>query len=106
MIIYATILLVVGLTDGIPTHYTSELILYILGSGVFGYIGLVAMAAALQHEKAGRIATLEYVQIVFGFIFDIFLFNAVIGPSEILGSALIAVSSLSITILKCTNRIN
>ena len=39
------------------------------------------MASALQNEKAGRIATLEYVQIVFGFIIDIFLFNADMGPS-------------------------
>ena len=39
------------------------------------------MASALQNEKAGRIATLEYVQIVIGFIIDIFLFNADIGPS-------------------------
>ena len=81
------------------------MVLNIIASGVFGYTGLIAMAAALQNEKAGRIAMLEYAQVVFGFLADILLFNGHIGVSEILGSALITVSSLSITILKCSNKI-
>ena len=96
LLVYLACLLVVGLTHGIHTHYTLELAIYIIASGVFGYIGLVAMAAALQNEKAARIASLEYVQIVFGFVFDIFLFHVDIGPSQILGSVLITFSSLNV----------
>lgn len=79
--LYAACFIVIAIREGIKTQYTWELALYIFASGLFGYLGLVAMAAALQNEKAGRIATLEYIQIVFGFLIDIFLFNGHIGPS-------------------------
>lgn len=74
-------------------------------SGFFGFLGQTAMATALQHEKAARLAGLEYIQIVFGFILDILLFKGTIGLPEILGSLLIAMSSLIVTLLKCTDKL-
>ena len=44
---YSVIMVIIGLTEGIHTHYSVELVLYILGSGLFGYFGQIAMALAL-----------------------------------------------------------
>ena len=48
-VIYAGCLTVIGLVDGLKTNYTWQLMLYMLASGVLGYLGLVAMALALQN---------------------------------------------------------
>lgn len=79
--------------------------LYLSLAGVFEYLGQMTITCALQLEKAGRVAALEYVQVILGFILEIALFKGAVGIAEIIGSILITGSSLTVTLLKCTGRI-
>lgn len=65
----------------------------------------MTITCALQYEKAGRVAALEYVQVIFGFILELTLFKGRVGIAEIIGSILITGSSLTVTLLKCTGKI-
>ena len=87
---------------GHETQYNQNLYLYLCLSGVVGFFGQNCLSLALQNEKAGRLAGLEYFQVVFGFLIEITIFKGNFGAAEIVGSILISGSSFLVTMLKCS----
>ena len=47
----------------------------LMGCGLSTMISDMFLATANKYEKAGRIAALSYLEIVFGFLLDAFVFN-------------------------------
>lgn len=61
----------------------------ILLASIFSFFGQVFSSRAFQLEKAARIAAISYIQLVTGFLWDIFYFEATLEWHHIVGSILI-----------------
>jgi len=70
---------------------------------VHGFIGIIAInfyMLSLKYEKAGRAAAVNYLQIVFISMIDVFYFGLSVDLRDILGAILIIACSFTITFLK------
>ncbi len=99
--VYVVISVTLFLVKGSDTKWSWEVVALLVGSCSLEFVGQIGVANALQYEKAARIASLEYLQLILGFLFDILVFKGHIGVAEIVGSFLISASSLTVTLLKC-----
>jgi len=82
----------------IAIYSTRDWILLIL-IGLTGWAGQITSSRALQIEKAGRIAAINFDTVVLLF-FDIFYFGEIISPIEIFGIMLIMITVIGIALLK------
>lgn len=73
----------------------------LLAIGIFGWIAQEGVSKALQTEKAGRAASLNYLQVVVACIADISFFQRSIAWTDCLGAALILIFTLINSIKKC-----
>jgi drug/metabolite transporter (DMT)-like permease len=73
----------------------------LLATGIFGWLAQEGVAKALQTEKAGRAASLNYLQVVVGFIVDICVFSRGVTWTDWLGSSLILIFTFINSIKKC-----
>ena len=64
------------------------------------------MTKATSLEKAGRVAALNYIQVVMAWIFDITVFGAVVKWTDLVGTFFIVGFTLMSTLYKgfCTNK--
>ena len=105
LIFFSVLCVIMNFAQGYKTEWDFLLILYLSLAGVFEYLGQMTITCALQYEKAGRVAALEYVQVILGFVLELVLFKGEVGIASIVGSVLITGSSLTVTLLKCAGRI-
>jgi len=99
-ILMAPIWMIYRSISGITINLTSQTFLYILMMCCGGCIGQILMNRALQLEKAGRMAAVNYIQIPLLFICDIWYFDINISLLVVLGSLLIISCSFITAILK------
>jgi drug/metabolite transporter (DMT)-like permease len=59
------------------------------GASIASFLGQVCQSRGYQLESAARVAAMNYIQIVTGFIWDIVLFKANLKVTDIVGSILI-----------------
>ena len=67
---------------------------------LFGFLSQVFMSASTKLEKAGRLSTVRYIQVVLAFAADVFIFNTSYHWNEILGVVLIVCTSLAFIVMK------
>lgn len=84
-----------------PTVYTSSNLIYIVVMALAGFLSQVLIAISNKLEKAGRVATMGYLQVGLAFIADIVIFGTKYHWNEILGGALILLFNLLVTIIRC-----
>jgi drug/metabolite transporter (DMT)-like permease len=80
--------------------YTVGSIIIIIFMVLFGFLSQYFISVALKYEKAGRVATMRYVQILFAFLADIIIFKTDYGWNEISGSVLILFFGILIFVVK------
>lgn len=74
----------------------------LFATGIFGWLAQECVSKALQTEKAGRAASLNYLQVVVAFIFDITVFGRDASSwTDWLGSTLILIFTLLNSVRKC-----
>ncbi|CDW91425.1 transmembrane protein 20-like [Stylonychia lemnae] len=73
---------------------------YMIGLGIFAGFGQIFWVKALLLDKAGRCASLTLLNIVFGFFFDVLIFNYNLRIYEILGGSVIILCSALVFIIK------
>jgi drug/metabolite transporter (DMT)-like permease len=64
---------------------------------------MIFLTLAFQFEKAGRVAPIQYSQLLIVAALDVLVLGTRLQWNQILGALLIAVSNLSVSILKCLN---
>lgn len=82
------------------TVYSTETIIYLVIISLSGFIGQLLLTKAFQLEKAGRIATITYVQVVNACIIDIIIFHIPIAGMQYFGIFLIIASGGGLMALK------
>lgn len=80
----------------------TEICLLIL-SGLVRSFGMLFFIKAFQIDKAGRVAGLNFLQIIFGYTSDVIFFSYDLHGFEILGSSIIIICSISVFMLKIYN---
>ncbi len=80
--------------SGINFDFTTSIML--LGVGIFGTIGQLAMTKAFAIGEAPVVATAGFIKIGFSAVYDILIFNYVFQYSTILGIILILFSTILI----------
>ncbi len=55
---------------------------------------------ATKYEDASKLASVFYIQIVMAFMWEAFVFHGEIGVAQILGTAVILVTSVSVALFK------
>jgi drug/metabolite transporter (DMT)-like permease len=71
---------------------TSEYLMLVILS-IFGALGGVCKAIAVQYEMASRVIIINYLQIIFMLIFDIFVVDETFNYIEIIGIIIVAASN-------------
>lgn len=87
-------------TTGFIYNFTLEQYLYMMVLGSASFLTQVLWIKALHFDKAGRCASMTMLNMVFGFFFDIVIFNYDMQIWEILGVCLIIGCSTLVIILK------
>jgi drug/metabolite transporter (DMT)-like permease len=64
------------------------------------------MSLGLRYEKAGRAAAINYLIVVNAFLFDAFVFDENIRPTDVLGATCIILFTFLNVVLKCLGRSN
>ena len=85
--------------------YTGEVLVYMCIASVASFFGQVFQSRAYQLEKAARVATMNYIQIVTGFLWDILFFKSKLQVLDIIGSLLIILTLFTITVLKAMGKV-
>lgn len=88
------------------SHYSWLTFLLLMGSGAATFCSDMLITLASKHEKAGRLAALSYLEIIFGFILDASVFGGFIQLSDIVAACLIISCNLVLALLKCSGRIH
>jgi len=90
----------VALSDPIVEEFTWEAIGILMAVGFFGWIAQEGVSKAMQVEKAGRAAPLNYLQVVIAWVADVFLFDMRVKWTAVLGTVCIVLFTLLSTIQK------
>ena len=77
-------------------NYNSFILL--IFAGFFAWLNQCLMVKSIQLEKPSKLAILQYLQIVYIFLFDIFYFKAEISIPNIIGSMMIIGGNISVSI--------
>lgn len=85
------------------THYGVYEILMIIAISVCMFIAQIFSTKAYQNDKAGRVAPVNQLQIIFNWILDFAILGTRPTPSELVGGLLIIGSNLIISVLRCFN---
>jgi len=83
------------------TYYGDYGFLLLLGAGVAGYFAQMFSSLACQEEKAGRVASVNYLQVLYTYLIDIFWFGMGLTTENIIGASLILFGNVFISGLKC-----
>ena len=81
--------------DGIGTFsdwiFTEDLksILYMVLIGIFSFVGQTMIVTGFQCAEATKVAPIEYTIIIFGFVYQVFIFNQIPNVLEIIGASII-----------------
>ena len=86
--------------------YTLELILLIIAVSMTSVIARLFHSRAFQLEKAARVASLNYIQIVIAFLWDFLFFNTKLQWTDITGSIIIILVIFLITVGRALGYIN
>jgi len=86
-------------TGKVTVFGLKDWILLILLIG-FGFCSQVFLSIAFRYEKAGRVASMRYVQIALAFVADIMIFKTSYGWNEIMGAVLILFFGILIFFVK------
>ena len=100
----ATLLKLVFINDSLVQMglYETAMLLLI---GLLLYLVLVFNTWAFKYEKAGRVAPIQYLQIIVNCVVDLVIFKTELTWNQVLGGLIIICSNLSISLLKCLNLI-
>jgi drug/metabolite transporter (DMT)-like permease len=88
-----------------PNVYTSDDLMRLLVLWIFGFFSQFFLSASYKLEKAGRVSSVRYLQIVLSFLVDVMVFKTSFSIQEIIGTALILTTNLGIVVLKWTGKI-
>lgn len=90
----------VTLAISLPVWTTPDLRtgLFLLLTGITGGLGQVAMTRAYSTDRAARISALNYLGIIFTYIFAIPVFGDLPGTSQLFGAGAVLVSGVFITL--------
>ena len=91
-----------------PIQYNFTLYQYflILLMGLLGNFGNQLMIMAFQFDKAGRVASINFMQILFSYLGDIIIFGYEVRILEFLGAAIIIICSTFTMVLKYFNKLD
>ena len=70
-------------------------------TGVFGWLAQEGVSKAISIEKAGRVAVLNYLQIVICFLFDILFLERKVRWTDIIGTIFIIFFTFLGSVKKC-----
>ncbi len=71
-----------------------------LGGVRFG-VGSSLLNWSFHFEKAARLTLIKFLQIVYGFLFDVFLFESKLRWTDYVGASLITSGVILVSMLKC-----
>eukprot|EP00347_Sterkiella_histriomuscorum_P015471 403356903 len=74
---------------------------YIFGVGLFGAFSQICYVKALFYDKAGRVASLNPLQIVYGYAADVIFFAHSLQMFEVVGSSVVLTCSAIVFFIKC-----
>ena len=80
--------------------FTSLEIGLLMFTGVVRSLGMIFFVLAFQLDKAGRSASLNFLQVIFGYMFDMMFFGYVMEGYEVLGTSIIGVCSVMVFLIK------
>jgi len=83
-----------------PTIFTGSQFIRILILNVFGLLSQLFLSASYKVEKAGRVSTVRYLQVVLSFFVDVLIFNTSFSVQEMLGAFFIVSGNFLIVVLK------
>jgi drug/metabolite transporter (DMT)-like permease len=87
------------------TTYTLELCGLIAIISLSLFFAQLLLSRAYQLEKAARVATINYLQIVTAFLWDFLFFNTKLKSTDIIGSVIIIFFIFIVTIARATGYI-
>jgi drug/metabolite transporter (DMT)-like permease len=96
LVIYRTVVSPNGFSYGISLWQWCMLLL----SGLVRSFGMLFYVRAFQLDKAGRAASLNFLQIIFGYSFDVALFGYGLRWFEVAGTLVIAACSVMVFVIK------
>lgn len=88
-----------------PTFYSEGQFMRIGVLCILGFFSQLFLSASYKLEKAGRVSTVRYLQIVLSFIVDVALFKTSFSFQEILGALFIVTTNFGVFVLKCMGKI-
>lgn len=97
------VVIVGNFPDG--STYSAGVFLLLAGSGISTFLSDMLITLAMKREKAGRLAAMSYLEIVYGFILDATVFNGFIQYSDLVAAVLIIGCNLILAFLKCFDKI-
>jgi drug/metabolite transporter (DMT)-like permease len=80
----------------VPTilTYDSNQMMSLLLSGLFAGFNTTCLTIAFQNERSTTVSLLAYIELVYSFLADVFLFNATFSTMELTGAAVITFFNL------------
>ena len=84
-------------------HFGSYEIWMIVLLTVFTFAGQLLQTRAYQLEKAGRVAPITGLQLIFNWLLDYIVLETTLTPNVVIGGALIICTNMAISMLKCFN---
>ena len=87
-----------------PSHYSWSLTGLFVAIGIASFLGQSFNNIAYSYEKAAKVASVQYLEIIYGFIFSTVLFEVPIKPSDILAAGLIVSCTLIMSLLSCCRK--
>lgn len=87
------------------THYGWYEFFMIILISLCMFLSQIFATKAYQNDKAGRIAPVNQLQIIFNWILDFVVIDTRPGPNELIGGLMIIGSNLIISVLRCFNLI-
>lgn len=86
--------------NGFVYNFSAYDITLLMLSGVVRSMGMVFFVLAFQLDKAGRSASLNFLQIIFGYLMDISFFGYAMEGYEIAGTLIIVTCSVLVFLIK------
>ena len=87
-----------------PNNFDYNFTVYEIGllmfTGVVRSLGMIFFVLAFQLDKAGRSASLNFLQVIFGYLFDMMFFGYVMEGYEMIGTSIIVVCSVMVFLIK------
>jgi len=80
----------------VPTilSYDTSQTMSLLLSGLFAGVNFTCLTIAFQSERSTTVSLLAYIELVYSFLADVFLFNAKFSTMEFAGAAIITFFNL------------